>query len=159
MTDVMVKGKSKPAVVNKYNYAMNGCHWVDQVLPYYGKGKSFPIGCWKSDSTMHMFYRPYCLSRPADVKHKSMLQFKEQLIDGLLNLVLEIMPQDVRANGDAPAVGSPRTSLVLECYLGNIHLISFSGGQKKCVHCGSSRSQFFCKGCRDKHCFEQYHTP
>ena len=110
-------------------------------------------------------YVLYCLSRPEEEKRKSMLHFKEQMVDGLINLSVEIMPEQAHAEGDASTVGRPRKSVVLERYIGNIHLISFRGMQKKCVHCDTSRSQFFCKGCSDKptlcpkNCFEQYHTP
>ena len=170
-TDVMVKGKSKPSVVNQYNYAMNGCDRVDQMLTYYGTYQRKTYKWWKKlfhwmlEVSQYNAYVLYCLSRPEEEIRKSMLHFKEQLVDGLINLSVEIMPQQAHAEGYASTVGRPRKSVVLERYIGNIHLISFRGMQRKCVHCDTSRSQFFCKGCSDKptlcpkNCFEQYHTP
>ena len=160
----------KPEVVHKYNFSMNGCDRLDQLVSYYSNLDRKTIKWWKRifiwllEVTQVNAYILYALTRPRDSTKVSVKFFKETLLDQLVSHAALTMP----VNKERIRKGRPSQGNAIERFDGNKHLIIYSDIDRNCVVCSTpqkrKRTKFICNGCSHKpylcakDCFMIYHT-
>uniref|UniRef100_A0A2C9LMC3 Uncharacterized protein n=1 Tax=Biomphalaria glabrata TaxID=6526 RepID=A0A2C9LMC3_BIOGL len=171
--DVLVKHKSKPSMVDKYNKFMFGCDLADQKIGYYGLHARKSTKWWKklflwimeiACSNADVLYN---LSRPDHIKKSflSLKQFKIKLVDLLCAEASTLMPQEEKEKRKI-SMGCPRIN-PLARLSGGRHIIDIGDKQRRCKVCSNSKpvwTLFFCMDCPDqpalhpKDCFKIWHT-
>lgn len=163
---------SKPTIIDSYNWSMNGCDKMDQLVSYYGMYQRKTRKWWKklfhwileiSQANAYILYR---LTRGEDEKYVSFRNFKDSLIDELILKAIELRgPEDEQAKRP---VGRPATVNPIVRFSGNMHLVKYVEKDNRCVVCSTpekrKRTNFVCLGCPEnphlhpKDCFLKYHT-
>lgn len=164
---VSKKGKvvRKPDVVHDYNFSMNGCDRMDQMLSYYNIFNRRTVKWWKRlfiwciEVTQINAFILFCLTREEGEKPISLKDFKQKLMKGLISEADKVIPNNFKHH----LVPKPRTKLVREA--GPSHLIKWLPSDRNCKFCSTpndrKRTHFFCETCNaylhPKICFQEFH--
>ena len=161
------KGKevTKPDVINDYNFSMNGCDRMDQMLSYYNVLYRKTVKWWKRlfmwciEVTQSNAFILYCLTREQGSKRVSLKKFKQMLMKQLIAEAHSIIPEGFQHH-------IPRKpDATLQRAPGPNHIITWVPGDRNCKVCSNAqvrkRTNFKCKSCdaylHPKECFELFH--
>ena len=161
------KGKqvTKPDIIHDYNFSMNGCDRMDQIISYYNIFNRRTVKwykrlfTWCIEVTQINAFILYCLTRAAGTKATSLKSFKQMLIKELLAKANEIIPENHKHH----IVAKPDAKL--KRVPGPSHLVTWVPNDRNCKFCSTpkdrKRTHFFCQSCKaylhPKNCFEQFH--
>ena len=164
---VTKRGKevTKPDMIHDYNYSMNGCDRMDQMISYYNIFNRRTVKWWKRllmwciEVSQINAYVLFCLTRDEGVKSVSLKKFKVDLIKGLIAEANKVIPENhvhhVPRKPNARLVRLP----------GPNHIVRSLPYDRNCVKCSTPakrrRTHFNCTTCNvflhPNGCFEDYH--
>ena len=137
------KGKqvTKPDIIHDYNFSMNGCNRMDQMIPYYNIFNRRTVKwykrlfTWCIEVTQINAFILYCVSRAAETKAISLKSFKQMLIKELLAKANEIIPENHKHH----IVAMPDAKLKL--VPGPSHLVIWVPDDRNCKFCSTPKDR------------------
>lgn len=155
----------KPAIIHKYNMAMNGCDMADQAVAYYGVHERRSTKWWKKiffwliEVMQFNSHILYTLSHPNQPRTELRI-FKDKIIKEMQSAIVSL-------NAITPEPEPAQPVQVERHNAKKMHLIEYVDDDRNCVYCSKptdrKRTKFVCSGCLDrphlhpKHCFMLYH--
>ena len=157
---------TKRCIVNEYNYSMNGCDRMHQMISYYNIFNQKTIKWWKRlfmwclEVSQINSYILFCLTWDAGTKAIPLIKFKRMLIKELLTEADNIIPPDHKTH----LVRKPSVTVTNKPQLA-AHLVTSHDADRNCVVCSTpqdrERTKFMCNTCdaylHPRECFQTFH--